>query len=211
MECKIVGQFVQHLEVILQPGEEFFAQKGSIVYLEAGIEKELKFNGSGFKKILGAKLSGESLFILRLFNITNMPRKMVIGSRFGLLPIILNGDNMICKRGSYVGSDYRVSVTTKLSLSGLTGGMGLLLQKIQGHSTIYLDTMGEPIVLNLRPGEMIELDENHIIALLNIAENQMHSKWSVNNLFGGEGLSMMQIVGPGVIFLSPGRNPMIEI
>ena len=102
-----------------------------------------------------------------------MPRKVVIGSRFGLLPVKINGETMICHRGVYVGSNNRVNVTTKLSIAGLTGGMGLLLQKIQGSSTVFLDTKGTPITINLQYGETIEVDEDHIIALLNIAENQM--------------------------------------
>lgn len=205
MNCKLVGQFVQHLEVILEPGEDFYTEKGSLIYLEAGIEKELSLNGSGIGRILGAKLSGESLFILRLYNVTNMPRKMVIGSQFGLVPVKLEGGTMICHRGVYVGSNNRVNVSTKLSIAGLTGGMGLLLQKIQGMATVFLDTKGTPITINLRYGENIEIDEDHIIALLNISENQMQSNWSLGNLIGGEGLSMMRITGPGTVYLSPGK------
>lgn len=196
---------MQHLEVTLSPGEDFYTEKGSIIYLEAGIEKELGANGSRLGRILGAKLSGESLFILRLYNVTNMPRKVAIGSRFGLLPVKLNGDTMICHRGVYVASNNRVDVTTKLSIAGLTGGMGLLLQKIRGHSTVFLDTKGSPIMLNLRYGETIEVDEDHIIALLNVPETQMHANWSLGNLLGGEGLSMMRITGPGTVYLSPGK------
>ncbi len=205
MNCKLVGQFVQYLEVTLAPGEDFFTEKGSVIYLEAGIEKELSFNGSGLGRILGAKLSGESLFILRLYNVSNMPRKVVIGSRFGLVPVRLNGETMICHRGVYVGSNNKVNVTTKLSISGLTGGMGLLLQKIQGNATVFLDTKGQPIVINLQYGETIEIDENHIIALVNIAESQMQSIWSLGNIFGGEGLSMMRVTGPGTVYLSPAK------
>ena len=184
MNCKLVGQFVQHLEITLSPGEEFLRRKGSVIYLEAGIEKELSFNGSGLGRILGARLSGESLFILRLYNATHTPRKVVIGSHFGLLPVKLNGETMICHRGVYVGSNNKVNVTTKLSIAGLTGGMGLLLQKIQGNSTVFLDTKGQPITINLQYGETIEVDEDHIIALLNISEGQMQSNWSLGNLLG---------------------------
>lgn len=112
---------------------------------------------------------------------------------------------MICHRGAYVGSNNRVNVTTKLSIAGLTGGMGLLLQKIQGNSTVFLDTKGTPITINLQYGETIEVDEDHIIALLNIAENQMQSNWSLGNLLGGEGLSMMRVTGPGTVYLSPSK------
>lgn len=205
MQCKLVGQFVQHLEVTLSPGEDFYVEKGAVIYLEAGIQKESVMNGSSLGRILGAKLAGESLFILRLYNTTHRERKVVVGSRFGLLPVKLNGDTMICHRGVYVGSNNRVNVTTKLSIAGLTGGMGLLLQKIQGNSTVFLDTKGTPITINLTPGDTIEVDEDHIIALLNIADHQMQSDWSLGNLIGGEGLSMMRIIGPGTVYLSPSK------
>lgn len=205
MNCKLIGQFVQHLEVTLEPGEDFFAEKGSVIYLENGVQKELSFNGSGLGRIIGAKLSGESLFILRLYNSTNVPRKVAIGSRFGILPVKLNGETMICHRGVYVGSNNRVNVSTKLSIAGLTGGMGLLLQKIQGTSTVFLDTKGTPVTINLQYGETIEVDEDHIIALVNIHEGQMQSNWSLGNLLGGEGLSMMRVTGPGTVYLSPGK------
>lgn len=205
MNCKLIGQFVQHLEVTLEPGEDFFAEKGSVIYLENGVQKELSFNGSGLGRIIGAKLSGESLFILRLYNSTNVPRKVAIGSRFGILPVKLNGETMICHRGVYVGSNNRVNVSTKLSIAVLTGGMGLLLQKIQGTSTVFLDTKGTPVTINLQYGETIEVDEDHIIALVNIHEGQMQSNWSLGNLLGGEGLSMMRVTGPGTVYLSPGK------
>lgn len=82
--------------------------------------------------------------------------------------------------------------------------MGLLLQKISGNSTVFLDTKGTPISINLRLGETIEVDEDHIIALHSINENQMSSNWSLGNLLGGEGLSMLKITGPGQVYLSPG-------
>ncbi len=211
MNVKLIGQFVQHLEVTLSPGEDFYAEKGSVIYLEAGIDKELSFNGSGLTRILGAKLSGESLFILRLHNSSGMPRKVTIGSRFGLLPVKLNGESLVCHRGVYVGSNNKVNVTTKLSIAGLTGGMGLLLQKVQGHSTVFLDTKGQPITIALEPGETIEVDEDHIIALHNISESQMRSNWSLGNLLGGEGLSMLRVTGPGTVYLSPAKHEQIPV
>ncbi|MDE5882549.1 MAG: AIM24 family protein [Muribaculaceae bacterium] len=205
MNVKLVGQFIQHLEVTLMSGENFFAEKGSIIYLEAGIEKDRSLSGSGLGRLIGAKLSGENFFILRLYNNTNIPRKVVLGSRYGLLPVKLNGETMICHRGVYVASNNQVNISTKLSIAGLTGGMGLLLQKISGNSTVFLDTKGTPITINLQYGETIEVDEDHIIALHNIADHQMQSNWSLGNLLGGEGFSMMRITGPGTVYLSPSK------
>lgn len=205
MNCKLVGSFVQRLEVTLAPGEDFYAEKGSLIYFESGIEKEISFNGSGIGRIIGAKISGESLFILRLFNNSPTQKKLVIGSNSGLLPIKIQGETLICNKGVYVASNNRVNVTTKVSIKGLTGGMGLFLQKISGSSTVFLDTVDTPIQLQLNAGESIEVDENHIIALRNFHESQLSSNWSLGNLLGGEGLSMLKITGPGQVYLSPGR------
>lgn len=210
MNCKLVGQYIQYLEVTLSPGEDFFVERGSVIYLETGIEKELSFNGRGLGRLIGAKLSGESLFILRLYNASHTPRKIAIGSHCGLLPVKLTGETMICHRGAYVGSNNKVDVTTKLSISGLTGGMGLLLQKIRGNATVFLDTQGSPIVINLEPGQTIDIDEDHIIALHNISDHQMSSNWSLSNLLGGEGLSMMRVTGPGTVYLSLSK-PMLPV
>lgn len=204
MNCKLIGQFIQYLEVTLSPGEDFYAEKGSIIYLESGIEKELSFNGSGLGRLIGAKLSGESLFIIRLYNNSIKPAKVVIGSQCGLHHVKICNDTLICHRGVYVASSNKVDLTTKLSIQGLVGGMGLLLQKISGNATVFLDTKGTPISISLQPGETIEVDEDHIIALLNIPESRMSSNWSLGNLLGGEGLSMLKITGPGQVYLSPG-------
>ncbi len=211
MDCRLSGNFIQHLEVTLFPGEEFFAQKGALIYLEAGLRKEVGLNGSGLKRILTAKLSGESLFVIRLFNDCGMPRKAVIGSSCGLLPVQLSGETLLCHSGVFVAADSRMEISSKISLRGFMGGMGLFLQKIAGRGTVYLDTKDTPMTLDLRPGETIEIDENHIIALHGIDESRMSANVSADNFLGGEGFSMLSVTGPGRVYLSPGSLlPVVE-
>lgn len=93
MNVKLVGNFIQHLEVELLSGEDFYAQKGALIYLENGIEKEVMMNGGGagtlgaLGNLIGAKLSGESIFLMRYSNRTQSPKKIVFGSSCGLHPI----------------------------------------------------------------------------------------------------------------------------
>ena len=71
MNVKLVGNFIQHIEVELMSGEDFYAQKGTLIYLEQGIEKDVVLNGGGngtlgtIGNLLGAKLTGESIFLVR--------------------------------------------------------------------------------------------------------------------------------------------------
>lgn len=205
MECKLIGSFVEHLEVTLAPGEDFYAERGGMLYYEQGIEKEVTMNGNGLGRIIGAKLSGESFFIVRYFNVSNQPCKVVFGGHHCLVPIKLQGEEIVCHRGVYVASNNKVDISTKISISGLMGGMGLLLQKISGNSTVFLDSIGTPIVIDIKAGESIYVDEDSIVAIQGIPESHMKAEWSFSNFLSGEGLSLLRLVGPGRIYLSPGK------
>lgn len=210
MDCKLIGSFVQHLQVTLMPNEEFFAQRGAMIYVENGISMEGELNGRGLGGIIGAAFSGESIIIVRYRNTSGIPRKVVLGSHNGLHPVRIDGESLICHKGVYVASSRKVDITTKLSIAGFLGGMGLKLQKITGSATVFLDSIGTPISIDIAPGDCIEVDENHIIALHGITERQMQPlNLSVANMVKGEGWSVLRILGPGRVYLSPGAFPII--
>ena len=60
MNCKLIGNIFQALEVELNTNESFYAERGSLVYLENGIEQEVQMSGSGLASVISRKLSGES-------------------------------------------------------------------------------------------------------------------------------------------------------
>jgi uncharacterized protein (AIM24 family) len=134
MNCKIVGYEYKTLEVTLSPGESFYAERGSIVYVDEALQRDVEFNGSGSSNsglgsllggVLKSALSGESILIIRFYNPTNTERKMVLsGSCCALVPIRLQGENLICRRGHYVASTNKINLNLNISLQGLVGGVG---------------------------------------------------------------------------------------
>lgn len=211
MNCKIVGYEYKTLEVILSPGESFYAERGSIVYVDEALQRDAEWNGGGSGSGLGnliggvlrSALSGESVLIIHFYNPTNTDRKMVLsGSMCALAPIRLQGENMICRRGHYVASTDNVKLNLNLNLQGLLGGIGLF-QKVDGNATVFLDSLGSPIEKILANGETIEVDENHIVALQGFHTSQIQAGWSFGNVLRGEGLSLMKITGPGKVYMSP--------
>lgn len=211
MNCKIVGYEYKTLEVTLSPGESFYAERGSIVYVDEALQRDAEWNGGGRGNGLGnliggalrSALSGESVLIIHFHNPTNADRKMVLsGSLCSLVPIRLQGENMICRRGHYVASTSKVRLYLNLNLQGLLGGVGLF-QKVDGNATVFLDSLGTPIEKTLESGEAIEVDENHIVALQGFQTSQIQAGWSFGNVLRGEGLSLMKIFGPGKVYLSP--------
>lgn len=211
MNCKIIGYEFKTLEVQLSPGETFYAERGSIVYMEDGLQRDVEFNGKnsngGLGSIIGgvlkSALSGESILIIRFANPTNRVKKLVLsGSSCALLPIKLEGENLICRRGHYVASTNKVNLNLNINLQGILGGVGFF-QKIDGNATVFLDSLGSPLEKVLNTGETIEVDENHIIALQGFNTSQIQAGWSVGNVLRGEGLSLMKITGPGKVYVSP--------
>lgn len=211
MNCKIVGYEFKTLEVTLAPGELFYAERGSIVYVDEGLQRDTEWNGgsagNGLGNLIGGvlrtALSGESILIIHFYNPSNIDKKVVLSGRMcSLVPIRLQGENMICRRGHYVASTNKVQLNLNLNLQGLLGGVGLF-QKIEGTATVFLDSLGAHIEKILASGETIEVDENHIIALQGFLSTQIQAGWSFSNVLRGEGLSLMKLIGPGKVFLSP--------
>ena len=211
MNCKIVGYEYKTLEVNLLPGETFYAERGSIIWVDATLQRDVEVNGGNQNGSIGnmlggmlkSALSGESVLILRFYNPTSKPLKMVLsGSCCALLPIKLQGENLICRRGHYVAYTNKISLNLNLNIQGILGGIGLF-QKVEGNATVFLDSNGSPIIKEVAPGESIEIDENNIIALHGFQPQQIQAGWSFGNMVRGEGLSLMRVTGPGKVYVSP--------
>lgn len=205
MNCKIVGYEFKHLEIELSPGEDFYGERGAFVYCDEGIDKQTEIIGTSISGVLLSKLSGESLLLVHYRNVSSSNRILVVaGSHANLLPLKLSGsDTLLIRRGAYVASSSRMKIDVNLSLKRIITGMSLMMQRITGDGTIFIDGIGIPIIKELQSFECIEVDENHVIALENIHENQISAGWNLSNIFRGEGLSTIKITGPGKVHLSP--------
>lgn len=212
MNCKIVGYEYKTLEVTLSPGESFYAERGSIVWVDEALQRDAEMNGgrsgnSTLGKIVGgvlkSALSGESVLIVHFYNPTNTEKRMLLsGTLPSLIPVRLQGDNLICRRGRYVASTQKVDLSLNLNMEGLLGGVGVF-QKVEGNATVFLDSLGAPVEKVLSANESIEVDEDHIVALQGFNSWQIEAGWSLGNVLRGEGWSLMRLVGPGRVLLSP--------
>lgn len=207
MNCKLIGNVYQALEVTLESNESFYSERSAMIYMDSGIEQEITSSSNGIMGALSSVLSGESLFIVRYTNRDRIPRKLVVSGRSGSLKYlkISAGQNLILKRGDYVASNNKVNIDISLSLNKFLTGIGLSFQRITGDSTVFFDSIDTLIERDLQPGEEITVDENHVKALLGINDNQISIQRNTNimrNLVSGEGFLMTRIVGPGKVFLS---------
>lgn len=80
MNCKLIGNVYQALEVTLESNESFYSERSAMIYMDSGIEQEITSSSNGIMGTLSSVLSGESLFIVRYTNRDRIPRKLVMCS-----------------------------------------------------------------------------------------------------------------------------------
>ena len=86
--------------------------------------------------------------------------------------------------------------------AGLFAGEGFILQRVTGPGTVWLDLSGEVIEKTLAPGERLRVHAGHIgmqEPTINVDIQMVRGFRNV--LFGGEGLFLATLTGPGRIWL----------
>ncbi len=204
MNVKVIGYDLKSLQVELLRGETFFCERGALIYYEDGLEVGLDALGSGIGGLLKRAVSGESMVQVTMRNNTSDAKKLMVAGRSGMLPIDLRTmvGGLICRSGYYIASSAKVDFDFKLSLGSFLGGTGLVMQKIIGNCTVFMDSLGTAIKLGLKPGETIHVDEKSFVCASAAMQNQMTSSFSGRGFIGGEGLSMFRVSGPGTVYVN---------
>jgi uncharacterized protein (AIM24 family) len=86
--------------------------------------------------------------------------------------------------------------------TGFFGGEGFILQKITGPGAAFLEIAGEVRSYSLKPGQTVKVDPGHIALYEPSVDYDLTAvKGVANALFGGEGLFLATLTGPGKIWL----------
>jgi len=205
MKYEIHGTTLQVLEVELEAGEAVFTESGGMSWMTDGVEMETGVRG-GLMSGLKRKLSGESLF-LTTYKAT-APATINFASEFPgkILDFQLGaGESLICQKDSFMCAEDSVTLETHFQKkigAGFFGGEGFVLQKVTGPGRVFLEIAGEVVERELGSGERLKVDPGHVALFQPTVEYNIERVKGVKNmLFGGEGLFLATVTGPGRIWL----------
>ncbi|MFC1840005.1 TIGR00266 family protein [Thermodesulfobacteriota bacterium] len=204
----IHGDDMQIVEVELDHGEGVRAEAGAMMYMEDGIEMQTSTGGglfSGFKRMI----TGESFFITTfLFNGSGKGH-VAFGAPYPgkIIPLELDklGGSFLCQKDAFLcaakGIEIEVAFTKKLG-AGLFGGEGFILQRLTGDGMAFVHAGGTIIKKDLAPGENLRLDTGCLVAFSPTVDYDIQFVGGFKNaLFGGEGLFLASITGPGTVYM----------
>ncbi len=219
VEYVIHGEDLQFVEIMLDPRETIVAEAGAMMYMDSAINMETIFgDGSGKEgsdlmgKLFSAGkrlVTGESLFMTAFTNMGNEKRCVSFAAPYPgkVIPFDLTdvGGTLICQKDSFLcaakGITVGIAFQKKIGV-GLFGGEGFIMQKLEGDGLAFMHAGGTIIKKELAPGETLKLDTGCLVALTNNVNYDIQFAGNIKNaLFGGEGLTLATLTGPGSVWL----------
>ena len=218
VDFEIKGAEMQFVEVELDPGEAAVGEAGSMMYMDAGIQMDTVFGDGSpnqvglLGKLLGAGkrlVTGESLFTTVFTNQASSKLRVAFAAPYPgkILPMDLRqlGGTLICQKDAFLcaarGVSLGIALQQKLGV-GFFGGEGFIMQKLEGDGLAFVHAGGTVLRRELQPGQTLMVDTGCLVALTPSVNFEVQYVGKVKTaLFGGEGLFLAKITGPGTVWL----------
>lgn len=208
IDHKIYGDDMQLVEIELDPGEGVRAEAGTLTYMDESIEMQTTTGGGIFKGLKRA-VTGESFFITTFLNNGSGKKHAAFAAPYPgkIIPISLDdfGGSILCQKDSFLctadGIEIEIAFTKKIG-AGLFGGEGFILQRLQGDGMAFMHAGGTIIERDLAAGEVLRVDTGCLVAFAESVDYDIQFIGGFRNaLFGGEGLFLTRLTGPGKVYL----------
>jgi len=191
--------------VSLQPGEQLTSEAGAMMFVSGDISIDVEMPGGlagGLKRKL---LAGESLFLTRY--VAKGAGAVGITGPFpgSIRQHELDGE-IICEKHAYLGHvgdvEIESAVAQRLGMGVGGGGEGFFLQRLRGKGTVWLHGGGDFLDFDLNPGQLLIVDTGCMVMLEPSVRYDVKLQGGVaKSLFGGEGLFLVHMTGPGHVTL----------
>jgi uncharacterized protein (TIGR00266 family) len=205
MRYEISGTIMQTVAIDLNPGEVIYSQTNSMCWMNDAIEMDTN-TGGGFLAGLKRSFGGASFFITDFTARGN--GHVAFAPRFPgtIMPVqLVRGQSLICRKETFLCAEKSVVLELawqKRIGAGFFGGQGFILQKVTGPGTVWLDLSGEVVQRDLVAGERLLVHAGHVGVMdPSVAFDIQMVPGFKNILFGGEGLYLATLTGPGHIAL----------
>ncbi|MGN0335958.1 MAG: TIGR00266 family protein [Lachnospiraceae bacterium] len=207
MRYQVIGDTMPAVEVTFdQAGESMYTQSGGMAWMSEGVAMDSNMRG-GLGKSIGRMFSGESIF-MATYRAERPGASIAFASTVAgeVLPVDIGAcGGLIAQKGAFLCSENTVELSvafTKKLSAGLFGGEGFILQDIHGTGMVFLEVDGNKVEKVLAPGEVLKVDTGNVVAFEKTVNYEIETVKGLKNIFfGGEGLFLTKLTGPGRVIL----------
>jgi len=210
MRSRITGTTLPVLEVGLEATDRIVSEPGRFSWMSPNVTLQTSAFSAGTKSlwgVIGRAVSGGGIFMNEyhagggqgmvafaakvpgaIMELQVSPAKTYLIHRHGFL----------C---GTAGVELTIGFQRSLG-AGIFGGDGLILQKLSGNATAWVELGGEIVTYDLAPGESLQVHPGHIGMFESTVNFDITLMPGLKNaLFGGDGLFIARLTGPGKIWL----------
>jgi uncharacterized protein (TIGR00266 family) len=218
IDYKIIGEDIQVVEIELDPNETVIAEAGAMLFMEDGIQFETKMgDGSQATQSIMGKLfqagsrllTGESLFMTHFTNRGYGKRKVAFAAPYPgtVMPIDLAkiyGNQLIVQKDAFLcaamGTQIAIHFNQRIG-TGLFGGEGFILQRIQGDGLAFIHAGGVVMERQLN-NETLRVDTGCVVGFEpSVSFDIQRSGGLKSMIFGGEGIFLATLRGTGKVWI----------
>jgi uncharacterized protein (AIM24 family) len=209
MRANIHGSTLPVLELALEPGERVISETGELSWKTPSISMKTgaSVGGGGFFGAVGRAVSGGGLLMTE-YAATGGPGLVAFAAKIpgtvARIEVAPGRSYLIHKHGFLCGTaGIQLSVGLQRRLgAGILGGNGFILQKVGGTGQFWVELGGEVVHKVLAPGEVIQVHPGHVGMFEDSVAFDLTLVPGIRNLFfGGDGLFLAELRGPGSIWL----------
>lgn len=206
LRYRIFGTTMQAVAIELPDGQTIFSERGGMSWMSGNVRMQTNMEGGlggAFKRMF----SGESIFMV---NFTAQGGTGLVGFSAELPGKIVTlslapGQQMICQKDAFMCAERSVALDIhfrrKLG-AGFFGGEGFIMQRLTGPGLAFVELDGEVIEYTLDANQVLKVDTGHVAMYEPTVGFDIEIVRGFKNvLFGGEGLFLTTLRGPGRVWL----------
>jgi uncharacterized protein (TIGR00266 family) len=209
MQAEVKGTIMPTLEVQLAPGEHVVTPHGELAWMTAGIQMSQSTGnngggGGGFMGGLKRMVGGGGLTLTKYEG----PGSVTFAAKVPghIVPVdIHNGEAYMVHRHGFLCGTQGITVGAGFQQgfrAGLFGGDGFVMQKLEGQGRAWIEVGGEVTTYELPPGQTVLVHPGHVGMFASSIQFEITRIRGIANLmFGGDGLHLVALTGPGRIWL----------
>ncbi|MDH6574522.1 AIM24 family protein [Kitasatospora sp. MAP5-34] len=210
MQAVVKGSTMPVLEIELAQGETVISPHGELSWMSSNMQMSQTTNAGGkggFMNTLKRAVGGGGIFLTQ-YQAQGGTGLVAFAAKVPghILPVdIAPGRGVVVHRHGWICGTPGISPTVGLQQTfrgGLWGGEGFVLQRLQGQGRAWVELSGELTEYNLAPGQTMLVHPGHVgMFEESVQFTVTRIPGIANKIFGGDGIFLVALTGPGRIWL----------
>ena len=209
MRTTIHGEAFPVLRIDMADGEKVVGETGNLSWKTPNVSMRTTTSAAGSSGFLGglvrSVMSGSSLFMTEYSSAgegmvafaARIPGRLMEHGVDGRTSLSIHRQGFLAATsGVTLGVGFQKSLG-----AGVFGGEGFMMQSVSGIGTVWVELGGDVVLHELARGEVLEVHPGHVGMFEgSVAMDVVVLPGLKNKLFGGDGLFLARMKGPGKVW-----------